>query len=214
LKVSIDDFEKSRKNILADDVWMTDETISKGSWCYTEDLKIKKSADLLHVLIDIVSKNGILLLNISPMADGTIPAEQREVLLEMGGWLDKFGEAIFETRPWYTYGEGPTKEPEGHFDNAEKFLKIKYTNKDIRYTTRDNKVYAIFLGRPNPGNEVALSSFRKGELPEGIDISGVSMLGSGNKIEWTQNERGLVIKTPEGLPDEDAVVFEIITRSR
>jgi alpha-L-fucosidase len=75
LEVSVDDLEKSRKNKLDEKVWMTDETVSTGSWCYTEDLQIKPPEDVLHVLIDIVSKNGVLLLNISPMANGTIPEE-------------------------------------------------------------------------------------------------------------------------------------------
>jgi alpha-L-fucosidase len=72
---------------MGEKVWMTDETVSTGSWCYTENLQIKPAVDVLHVLIDIVSKNGVLLLNISPMADGTIPEDQRNVLLTMGDWL-------------------------------------------------------------------------------------------------------------------------------
>jgi alpha-L-fucosidase len=209
LEVSIDDLEKSRKNELADELWMTDETVSTGSWCYTEDLKIKESADLLHVLIDIVSKNGVLLLNISPKADGTIPEEQKGVLLDIGGWLGKYGDAIYETRPWYTFGEGPTKEPKGHFDNAEKFLKLKYTNKDIRYTSKGNKVYAIVLGKPETSKEIVLSSFEKEKLPKGTEISSVKMLGSGKSLDWTSSKTGLTIKVPKSIPNEPAVVFEI-----
>ena len=91
LDSSVDDLEKSRKNHLAEKAWMTDETISNGSWCYTENLKIKPTVEHLHVLIDIVSKNGVLMLNISPRADGTIPDDQRKVLLELGEWLDSYG---------------------------------------------------------------------------------------------------------------------------
>ena len=81
---------------------------------------------------------GVLLLNVSPMADGTIPDNQKQVLLDMGKWLDAYGESIYETRPWYTFGEGPTKEPEGHFDNHQEFLKIKYSSKDVRYTSKED----------------------------------------------------------------------------
>jgi alpha-L-fucosidase len=87
LSVSLNDLEKSRMNQIGEQSWMTDETISKGSWCYTNDLEIKETKDLLHVLIDIVSKNGVLMLNISPKADGTIPEDQKEVLLGIGNWL-------------------------------------------------------------------------------------------------------------------------------
>jgi alpha-L-fucosidase len=159
----VDDLEKSRKNRLKEKVWMTDETISKGSWCYTDNLQIKPAVDVLHVLIDIVSKNGVLLLNISPKADGTIPENQKNVLLTMGEWLDKYSESVYETPPWYTYGEGPTKEPEGHFRNREEFLKIKYSSKDIRYTTKGDVVYATFLGWPGANTEILLKSFSVNE---------------------------------------------------
>lgn len=146
LEVSVDDLEKSRKNRMGEKAWMTDETVSTGSWCYTEDLEIKPVADVLHVLIDIVSKNGVLLLNISPMANGTIPEDQQNLLLKMGEWLGKYGESVYGTRPWYTYGEGPTKEPEGNFKNHQEFLKIKYSAKDIRFTTKGKTIYAATLG--------------------------------------------------------------------
>ncbi len=94
-------------------VWMTDDTISRGSWCYTSILTIKPAAEIIHALADTVSKNGMVLLNVSPMADGTIPDDQRETLRGIGEWMKVNGEAIYATRPWITYGEGPTKEPEG-----------------------------------------------------------------------------------------------------
>ena len=75
-------------------------------------------------------------MNISPDKHGVIPEDQRQVLLSMGDWLHKYGEAVYASRPWYIYGEGPTKEPEGTFDNAHLFLKLRYTTEDIRYTTQ------------------------------------------------------------------------------
>ena len=170
LDCSVDDLEKSRKNELEKKSWMTDETVSTGSWCYTEDLKIKPAADVLHVLIDIVSKNGVLLLNISPKADGTIPDDQRGVLLAMGEWLEKYGEAIYASRPWYTFGEGPTKEPEGHFSNHKAFLKVKYSEKDVRYTTNYGNVYATILGWPGENKEVLFKAFFKANWKKVLDF--------------------------------------------
>lgn len=210
LDCSVDDLEKSRKNVIETKSWMTDETISKGSWSYTENLDIKATPDVLHVLIDIVSKNGVLLLNISPKADGTIPQNQKEVLLGIGEWLDKYGEAIYGTRPWYTFGEGPTKEPEGHFRNRMEFLNLKYSSKDIRYTTKENTIYATILGWPGNKETVLLESFSGDMLPDELQIKEVEMLGSDNKIEWAMTDRGLEFVTPAEQPDEMAVVFKIV----
>ncbi len=209
LEVSVDDLEKSRKNKLDEKVWMTDETVSTGSWCYTENLRIKPAADVLHVLIDIVSKNGVLLLNISPMADGTIPQDQKNVLLAMGEWLEKYGESVYETRPWYTYGEGPTKEPEGHFSNHREFLKIKYSSADIRYTTKGDIIYATLLGRPDNEGEVFLKSFAQNEWANARGIKNLSLLGSGQKVDYDYNEEGLKIKLGNDSLDDMAVVFKI-----
>jgi alpha-L-fucosidase len=209
IELSVDDLEKSRKNRIGQEPWMTDETVSKGSWCYTGDLEIKQSRDVLHVLIDIVSKNGVLLLNISPKADGTIPDVQQQVLLDMGDWLSKYGEAIYETRPWYTFGEGPTKEPEGHFKYHEDFLKIVYSSDDVRYTKKDDHIYATLLGWPGGGQEILLSAFATDQLPEPLNIKEVSLLGSEEGLEWQLTDDGLTIHTPSTAPDEMAVVFKV-----
>lgn len=208
LDVSVDDLEKSRKNKIGEKVWMTDETLSKGSWCYTKDLQIKEAKDVLHVLIDIVSKNGVLLLNISPMADGTIPENQKQVLLSMGDWLNKYGEAIYNTRPWYTFGEGPTKEPDGHYENHKEFLKIKYSGKDIRYTKTKEAIYAIVLGWPDE-KQVLLKSFGVNVIPDGIKIKNVSLLGSDEVLTFEQISAGLLISVPKLKTEDMAVVFKV-----
>ncbi len=209
LEISVDDLEKSRKNRLEEKTWMTDETVSTGSWCYTEGLEIKPTEDILHVLIDIVSKNGVLLLNISPKADGTIPEDQRNVLLGIGQWLASYGEAIYGTRPWYDFGEGPTREPEGHYENHAEFLKIRYTTDDIRYTTSNGVIYASILGQPETGKEYLLKAFAADALPEELSIQRVSLLGSDVAVRWTEEEQGLRIKIPECRTDEMAVVIKI-----
>ena len=209
LDVSIDDLEKSRKNRLEEKSWMTDETVSLGSWSYTYNLQIKPAADLLHVLIDIVSKNGVLLLNISPKADGTIPDDQRKVLLKMGEWLSKYGESVYETRPWHTYGEGPTREPEGHFKNREEFLKIKYSSNDVGYATKENLVYATLLGVPEKNSEILFKSFSKEEWKNKREVQKVTLVGSDENIEYQLTDAGLKVVTPGNSLNEMAMVFKI-----
>lgn len=208
LNVSIENLEKSRKQNIEPRLWMTDETISTDSWSYTKDMELKKPKDLIDVLIDVVSKNGVLLLNVSPMADGTIPVEQKDILLSIGKWLKVNGEAIYETRPWYVFGEGPTVQPEGDFKNHKEFLKIKYSWKDVRYTTKDNNVYAIVLGTPAAGNHLVFKGFSKKSWKKPMRIKNVSVLGSNQRIDWEETPDGLAVVTPV-LEGDMAVCFKI-----
>jgi len=205
--VGVLDLEKGRMGELTTFPWLTDDTISKGSWCYTQDLEIKSTSIVLHSLIDIVSKNGVLVLNISPKADGTIPEIQQNVLLQMGSWLGKYGEAIYDTRPWLTFGEGPTQLKAGRFGG---FTDAGgYTAQDVRYTQKDNSIYAILLGTPDAGQQVTLESFAKNKFGKDVKIKNVSMLDSGQKVKWQQGEKGLVITAPAKDSDELAVVFRL-----
>lgn len=207
--VGVKDFEKGRAGEILEHAFLTDDTISKGSWCYTQGLEIKSTSVVLHSLIDIVSKNGQLLLNISPKADGSIPENQKQVLLEIGDWLDINGEAIYGTRPWEVYGEGPTKLKAGLFEG---FTDAGgYTPEDIRYTRKGNAIYAIVLGWPGTNQEVQLQSFARDSLNRSLSISGISMLGSDEEINWDLTKSRLVVQTPSAAPDPKAVVFKIVT---
>jgi alpha-L-fucosidase len=163
---------------------------------------------VLHVLIDIVSKNGQLLLNISPKADGTIPANQRQVLLGIGKWLEKHGEAIYGTRPFVVFGEGPTRLKTGGEFAREK---LQYRPQDVRFTTKGNIVYAIGLGWPGAGHEMLLKSFSEGNRRGGLKINSVTMLGSDEKIAWSLREDGLAVTSPSSPPHDMAVVYKIET---
>lgn len=205
LSVSLADYEKGRLTEIADQPWLTDDTISLGSWSYTTDLEIKPLRMVLHGFIDLVSKNGCLMLNISPKADGTIPTEQQEVLRELGAWLRVNGEAIYETRPWQVYGEGPTKlEKGGHF-----IKEPTYTAEDIRYTRSkdDLFLYATFLGRPEAGKKLVLSAVRMPTF-----VQKVEMLGSAEPVVWEEGPRGLTLRMPAEAPSELAVCFKITQR--
>ncbi len=200
---SVEDYEKGRLDRITDYAWLTDDTISKGSWCHTRDLRIKPTAEVLHVLIDIVSKNGCLLLNISPKADGTIPDDQKEVLLGVGAWLGRFGEAIYETRPWVVFGEGPTRlKKSGHFVGS-----LSYAARDIRFTTKGDVLYAILLGAPE--GSVTITSLAKGAGLCGGEVKRVSLLAREGALPHTQDDKGLRVTLPAKAPDKLAVVLKI-----
>jgi len=202
-EVAVDDYEKGRANRLTEFTWLTDDTISRGSWCYTKDLRIKPTREVIHVLIDIVSKNGQLLLNISPKADGTIPDDQREVLLGVGEWLGVNGEAIYETRPWVIFGEGPTRMKKGgHFVGS-----LSYSAQDIRFTTNGDMLYAILLGEPS--DEATIACLGTGAGLCGGEVTGVSLLGHEGDLKFVQDEDGLHVTFPSDLPSENAAAVKI-----
>ena len=208
LNVSMEILEKSRKQEISKKLWTTEETISTDSWCYTEDMELRKSKDLVNVLIDVVSKNGIFMLNVSPRADGIIPQEQQDILLEIGDWLRVNGEAIYGTRPWYMFGEGPTSQPEGDFKNHKKFMNLKYSAEDIRYTTKENVIYAMTLGVPEAGKKMVLKGFRKNEYTNTLKVKSVSVLGTNQLVEWTYTADGLQVVVPVILGDK-AMTFKV-----
>lgn len=179
--------------------WQTCTSISNASWGYVEHDTYKPAEALIHQLIDIVSKNGNMLLNIGPRADGTIPQEAQNTLLDMGKWLQTNGEAIYGTHPWKQYGEGPTKAAEGAFHDAET---KPFTAEDFRFTQKKNQLYAIELGW-GPGKEIVIHALASGENPA---IKNVSLLGSKQTLLWRQREDGLHIE----LPVRDAAQFAYV----
>lgn len=205
LSVSVEDLENSRKDELHPVTWQTEQTISYDSWSYTKDFKIKTATHLVHEMIDVVSKNGVFLLNISPKANGIIPDDQREVLLGIGEWLNKYGEAIYGTRPWYTFGEGPTKLPKGGLELRADFDKVEYTSKDYRFTTKGNSVYIIVLGEPQPGTAIKINAFAKSKLPGKKHIRKVSMLGTSEPVNWLHTDEGLQLSVPNAEYNISAV---------
>jgi alpha-L-fucosidase len=155
--------------------------------------------------VDIVSKNGCLLLNVGPKSDGTIPEQAQKILLDMGHWLDANGEAIYGTRPWKVYGEGPTQVTGGSFkDTATK----GYTSRDIRFTSKGNLLYAIALAWPDDGR-LTIKSLAKGSQYGERNIGNIQLLGSDSKIRWTRDTSGLIVDLPSKKTGQYAFVLKI-----
>ncbi len=205
--VGVLDLEKGRMNKLTDFTWLTDDTISKGSWCYTKDLQIKSTPQVLHVLIDIVSKNGQLVLNISPKADGTIPDVQKKVLLGIGKWLDTCGEAIYGTRPFAIFGEGPTRLKKGGGFTHRHGGFLAYTGEDIRFTTKGDVLYAILLGWP--GEKAVIKSLA---AQPGVTVAKdatVRLFGVDGNLKWSRDKDGLSVQMPKAKPTQHAFALKI-----
>jgi alpha-L-fucosidase len=204
---AIVDYELGRMDKLTYYDWITDTSVDdQGAWSFVRDAGFKRVATLIHNLVDNVSKNGYLLLNVGPKADGSIPPEAVDRLTAIGRWLEVNGEAIFGTVPWTTYGEGPTvMESNGMFSERQE---VEYTPQDIRFTCRDDVLYATCLGWPV--DRLTIRSL--GRLYPG-EISSVRMLGADEELRWSLTRDGLEIEPPSEPPCEDAFVFKITRRN-
>ncbi len=210
-KCAVLDYERGGPQDITDNYWLTDDAISSSSWCYTEGLKYYSKKQILHGFLDRISKNGNLLLNISPKADGTIPQEQKDILLTMGAWLKKFGEAVYATRAWEKYGEGPTKMGAAH---GVMGAPLEGTAKDIRYTrSKDNStLYAILLGWDKGEKEIVLSSLTSDRINL-QNLKSVELIndeaGKYLPLTFKQNKEGLVVDLPERSFQELAYVIKL-----
>ncbi len=196
------DIERGQLGDIRPTYWQTDTSVSNRSWGYIKNDTFKSPEFVVNQLVDIVSKNGNLLMNIGPRADGTIPDEVQKVLLDVGAWLNVNGEAIYGTRPWRIYGEGPTKPAAGSFHDTDV---IRYTAEDFRFTTKGDALYAIGLGWPK--GEAVVRSLAS-TIGSG-KVRSVSLLGSDAKVQFEQRADGLHVQLPAEPPAKYAYALRI-----
>ncbi len=193
------DYERGKSPDIRPEPWQTDDTI--GPWGYRKGAKYKSTNVVIDKLIDIVSKNGNLLLNVPIKADGTLDAETTRILEETGAWFAINGEGIYGTRPWYRFGDGKVNEI------PELGRTSPYTKKDFRFTTQGDTLYAFVLDWPGENETVWMKHISPNNLSAGV-VTSVTMLGVG-EITWKQDRVGLTLTMPDEKPYDFAYGFKI-----
>ena len=202
------DLEQGRMDDKTDYPWLTDSSYPWNNWSWAPDLNNKTSNEIIDELVDIVSKNGCLLLGITPTGDGLIPREQREGLLQVGRWLKTNGEAIYETRPFVVYGEGTTKLKSNIFGGVQA-QGVKFTDTDFRFTVNGDNLYIIQLAAPVAGKEYVIKALAQSKVSS-RQIKNISVLGVEGQVKWTHGEDGLRFTAPQAAaPFTEAVAYKV-----
>jgi len=185
----VHDYERGVNAGIDPNPWQTDTSI--GDWFYNKNWKYRPVSWTVHMLVDIVSKNGNLLLNVVQRPDGTLDPEVETMLHQLADWTAMNGEAIYGTRPWLVYGEGSTRARGGNFRED-----MKYTAEDIRFTTKGKKLYAIALGWPDSGKVIIKSLATTSDATQN-KIDRVELLGHKGILKFTQTVEGLAVDLPD-----------------
>ena len=205
---ALPDVERGQLAEIQASPWQTDMACALNSWCYTDGNQYRDAAGIVCDMMDIVSKNGNLLLNVGPRADGSIGAEDRKILREIGAFLKANGEAVYGTRPWRVYGEGPTKVEGGFFTDGQK---KEFTCEDFRFTQKGAAIYVTAL-RPSADGAYLCRTFRESKQPafNGLhhDISRVTR-PDGEALDWERTENGLLLRTAADPARTMPVVFKL-----
>ncbi len=207
------DIERGHSQKIEPIPWQTCTCI--GSWHY--DMRIydrdqyKSALTVLQTLVDVVSKNGNLLLSIPLRGDGSLDDKAYKIVSEIGDWMAVNQEAIIGTRPWHTFGEGPAQKFSTHFDGPgnNEGKGIAFSGKDVRFTTKGPALYAFIMGSPDQG-KVKISSLANG-LQQAKRINSVTVLGSNEEIVFDQDQTGLSVVLPKSIQQQDSIIVIKLT---
>lgn len=207
------DVERGVPDQVQEKAWQTCTCL--GSWHYNkadyENNTYKSSKKVIHMLIDIVSKNGNLLLNVPIKGDGSIDDKEEKILHEIGEWMQINKEGIFDTRPWKIYGEGPSTVEKSPL-NAAGFNEDKdnaYTAEDIRFVQKGDAIYAHIMAWPTDGRILIKSLGKKNKTVPSLRVKTVSLLGHKKKLIFHQNEEALSVSLPVEMPNQISLVLKI-----
>jgi len=199
----VQDVERGILDSVSPYPWQTDTSI--GDWYYRTGQKYKTAIEVVQMLVDIVSKNGNLLINVVQTPEGDLEPDMLKILEEIGVWTAANGEGIFGSRPWKIFGE---KSAEAQAVKPGRFNEnYKFNAKDIRFTTKGETLYAYCLGKPE--SDITIKSLGKSSKLLSNAVTSVSMVGSKDKISWKQSADALVIKKPANLPVWEVIGFKI-----
>jgi len=203
----VEDLERGVQDNINPYPWQTDTSI--GDWFYQTGQKYKTGTEVIQMLVDIVSKNGNLLINIVQTPEGDLEPDVLNIVQKIADWMPANGKGIYGTRPWKIYGEGPSTVKE----NLQKgpFAGLSdtrpYQPSDIRFTTKGNNLYAFCMETPQA--EIRIKSLGKSSKLNDKTITGVSLLGSTQKLKWKLEDDALVITKPASLPNWTVMGLEI-----
>jgi alpha-L-fucosidase len=198
---AVENLERGTMEAINPEPWQCDTTVA--DWFTSADYKYKTAAEVIQLLCDVVSKNGNLLINFTQYADGTLEPKAAEILEEMAAWMPVNGEAIYGTRPWTCFGEGPGQVAGGHFNEKN----TRFDARDVRYTRKGDTLYALLLGWPGDGGRVTLSALAPSRWNG--RVSRVTLLGHDGALEHSLGEGGLEVRLPAGAPTRHAVALRI-----
>jgi alpha-L-fucosidase len=204
----VKDIERGKTEGISPYPWQTDTSI--GDWFYKTGQAYKSGKDVVHMLVDIVSKNGNLLLNVVQTPEGDLEPDVLNILDEIANWTETNGEGIYGSRPWKIFGEGPAMEKKatkGMHGGISDVNNIPFTAADFRFTSKDKSIYAFCLAQPT--SDIQIVSLAKGSPLLDKKIASVNILGVKSKIKWKQTADGLIITKPVDLPVSHATTIRV-----
>lgn len=202
----VQDVERGALDSISPFPWQTDTSI--GDWYYRTGQKYMTGTEVIQMLIDIVSKNGNLLLNVVQTPEGDLEPDVLKILDEIAAWTPLNGEAIYGTRPWKIYGEGPSTskdQAKGQFGGVKDVR--PYESTDFRFTTKGETLYVFCMSKPS--GDIKIESLGKNAKVNSKTIESIKMLGSSEKLNWKQSGNDLIIKKPTNLPDWQVLTLKI-----